>query len=103
MRVEQAFEGVARVDRAVAAHRAAGRRVGVDAVAVVFHRRDVVEAVQQRAGIEDGDDAVAGVGAAALHHLAVAGGDAAVLAHAELQPNVGLGPAAMGEEASPRG
>ena len=83
--VDQAFEGVAHVDRAVPAHGAAGRQIGVDAVAVVFDRGNVVDAVQQRAGIENGDDAVAGIGAAALHHLAFAGGHAPVFVHAELR------------------
>ena len=96
--VEQAFEGVAHVDRAVAAHGAAGRQIGVDAIAVVFDRGNIVDALQQRAGIENGDDAVAGISAAALHHLAFAGGDPPVSAHAELEPDVGLRPRAVGEE-----
>ena len=96
--VDQAFEGMARVDRAVPAHGAAGRQIGVDPVAVVLDRGNIVEALQQRAGIENGDDAVAGIGAAALHHLAFAGGDAPVLLHAELELDIGLRTRAMGDE-----
>ncbi len=44
------------------------------------------------------DDAVAGVGTAALHHLALAGGDAAVAPHADLERDVGLRARAMGEK-----
>ena len=96
--VEQTFERVPRVDRAVAAHGATGRQIGVDAVAVVFHRRYIVEALQQRAGIENGDDAVTGISAAALHHLAFAGGHAPIFVHAELQPDIGLRTGAVGDE-----
>ena len=96
--VDQTFEGVPHVDRAVPAHGAAGRQIGVDPVAVVFDRGNIVDALQQRAGIENGDDAVAGVSAAALHHLAFAGGHAPILAHAELQPDIGLRTGAMGDE-----
>ena len=96
--VEQRLEGVPRIDRAVAAHRAAGRQVGVDAKAPVAHRADAVQRVQQRAGVEDRHQAVAAVGAAALHDLAIDGGDLAAALHADLQPDVGGRPAAVGEE-----
>ena len=96
--VHQAFEGMAGVDRAVPAHGAAGRQIGIDPVAVVAQRRNIVDALQQGAGIKDGDDAVAGIGAAALHHLAGAGGDAAVALHAQPDLDVGLRPRPMGEE-----
>ena len=99
IRSSSALEGVATFDRAVAAHGAARRQVGIDAIAVELDRRNVVDALQQRAGIEDGDDAVAGIGAAALHHLAGAGGDPPVATHAELEQDVGLRAAAVGEEA----
>jgi hypothetical protein len=46
-RVEQGLEAEADIHRAVAAHRAAGRRVGIHAVAVVLDRGYVVEAVEQ--------------------------------------------------------
>jgi hypothetical protein len=75
-----------------------GGSVGIDAVAVVLDRRHVVEAVEQRAGVEDGDQAVAAIGAAALHHLGFAGGDAAVALQAELDADLAFRPAAMGEE-----
>ena len=96
--VHQRLKGGARIDGAVAALGAAGRSVGVDAPAIMLDRRNVVDAVQQRAGIEDGDDAVARVGAAALHGLQVAGGQLAVPGHAELDGDLGLGPTAMGEK-----
>src|SRR5665811_356239 len=51
--VEQIFEGMARVDRTVPAHGAAGRQIGVDPVTVVLDRGNIVEALQQRAGIEN--------------------------------------------------
>ena len=96
--VEQALEGEAHVDRAVAAEGAAGRRVGEHALADVFDVVQVVDGVQHRAGIEDRDHAVAGMRAAALDAFAFDRGDAAVLAHADLQADVGLRPAAMGDE-----
>ena len=52
----------------------------------------------QRAGIEDGDDAVARIGAAALVLLHLHGGDAAVFRHAHLHADVAFGAAAMGDE-----
>ena len=88
--VEQALEGEAHVDRAVAAERAAGRRVGQHALADILDVVQVVDGIEHRAGIEDGDDAVAGVGAAALDAFAFDRGDLAVLAQAELQADVGL-------------
>ena len=54
--------------------------------------------MQQRTGIQDRDQAVAGVGAAALHHLGVDGGDRAVLLHTDLEPNPARRPAPVGEE-----
>jgi hypothetical protein len=96
--IEQRLEGKADIDRAVAAHGAAGRRVGIDAVAVVLDRRNVVEPVEQRARVEDGDQAVAAVGAASLHHLGLAGGQAAFAGHAQLHADMAFRPAAMGEE-----
>ena len=38
------------------------------------------------------------MGAAALNALAFDAGDAAILAHADLEPDVGFRPAAMGDE-----
>ena len=96
--VEQALEGEADIDGAVAAERAARRRVGQHALAEIFHVVEIVDRVQHRAGIEDGDDAVARMGAAALDAFAFDAGDAAVLAHADLELDVGLRPAAMGDE-----
>src|SRR5450759_4582740 len=51
--VEQIFEGMARIDRTVPAHGATGRQIGVDAVTVVLDRGNIVEALQQRSGIEN--------------------------------------------------
>ena len=96
--VHQVLEGEAHVDRAVAAHGAAGRRVGEHAVAVVAHRVQVVDGIEHGAGIEDGDDAVAGIGPAPLHHLAVDGDDLAGLVHADFQARVGFGPAPVRDE-----
>ena len=96
--VEQALEGEADVDRAVAAEGAAGRRVGERAPADVLDVVQVVDGVEHRAGIEDRHHAVARMGAAALVAFALDRGDAAVAAQTELEPDVGLGPAAMGDE-----
>src|SRR5271165_7449153 len=96
--IEHAFESMARIHRAMAAHRSAWRQIGVYAIAIILDRRNVVDALQQRAGVEDRDDAVAGVSAAALHHFALAGRDAAVAQHSELQPDVGLRTRAMSEK-----
>ncbi len=96
--VEQALEGEADVDGAVAAERAARRRVGEHALADIFDVVQVVDGVEHRAGIENRHDAVAGMRAAALVTFALDGGDLAVLAHAELEADVGLRPAAMGDE-----
>src|SRR5260221_2818758 len=93
--VEQALEGEADVDGAVAAERAARRRVGEDALADIFDVVQVVDGVEHRAGIENRHDAVAGMRAAALVAFALDGGDLAVLAHAELEADVGLRSASM--------
>ena len=58
----------------------------------------VVDGVEHRAGIEDGHHAVAGMRAAALVAVAFDRGDAAVLAHADFELDVGFRPAAMGDE-----
>ena len=96
--VEQALECETHIDGAVAAERAAWRRVGQHPLAEIFHVAEVVDRVQHRAGIEDGDDAVAGMRAAALDAFAFDAADAAVLFHADLEPDVGFRPAAMGDE-----
>ena len=96
--VEQALEGEADIDGAVAAERAARRRVGQHPLAEIFDVVEIVDRVQHRAGIEDGHDAVARMGAAALDAFAFDAGDGAVLAHADLELDVGLRPAAMGDE-----
>ncbi len=97
--VEQHFKGMTHIDCAVPAHRAARRQVGVHPIAVIFHRGNIVQTLQQCAGIENSDDAVASVGPAALHDFAFAGGHATVLLHPELQVGRRLRPAAMGQEA----
>ena len=96
--VEQRLEYKARVDRAVAAEGAAGRGVAEHPPADIADILQVVDRVEQRAGIEDRDDAVARMGAAALVVLQFDAGDLAVLGHADLEPQVGLRPAAMGDE-----
>ena len=59
--------------------------------------RDVVDAVHQRPGVEDGDDPVAGIGATGLRGLQRERGDAAVTLEADLHLHRRPGPAA-GEE-----
>ena len=97
--VEQRFERMAHVDRAVAAHRAVRRCVRVDTQAVVPAGRDAVQRVQQCAGIEDRDQSIAGVGAATLHDLAIDRRDRACFRQSDLEPHVGFGAATMREEA----
>ena len=82
----------------MAAEGAAGRRVGERAPADVFHIVQVVDRVKHRAGIEDRHHAVAAMRAAALVAIALDRGDAAILAHADLEPDVGLRSPAMGDE-----
>jgi hypothetical protein len=96
--VHQRLEGVAHIDRAVAAHGTTGGQVGVDAPAVVADVRQVVEPVQERAGIEDRDDPVARIGAAAHDHFGLAGGELSLCRHAERQRDLGLGPAAVRDQ-----
>ena len=96
--VEQALEREAHVDGAVAAERAAGRRVGEHALADIFDVLEVVDGVEHRAGIEDRHHAIAGMRAAALDAFAFDAGDPAVLLQPDLEPDVGLRPAAMGDE-----
>ena len=96
--IDQALESEADIDRAVTAEGAAGRRVGEHSFADVFDVVQIVDRVKHRAGIEDGHHAVAGMRAAALVAVAFDRGDAAVLAHADLELDIGLRPAAMGDE-----
>src|SRR5579862_4729473 len=96
--VEQAFEGEADIDGAVAAERAAWRRVGQHPLAQIFDVVEIVDLFQAEDGIRDSHHAIARMGAAALDAFAFDAGDDAVLAHADLELDVGLRPAAMGDE-----
>ena len=96
--IEQALESEAHIDRAVAAERPARRRVGEHALAEVLDVVQVVDGVQHRARIQDRHHAVARVRAAALDALALHARDLAALRQPDLQADVGLGPAAMGDE-----
>src|SRR5580700_10594144 len=96
--IEQALERETDIDGAMAAKRAARRRVGQDALADIFDVMQVIDGVEHRTGIKNRHDAVARMRAAALDAFTLDGDDAAVLAHAELEPDVGLRPAAMGDE-----
>ena len=96
--VQEGFEGKADIDRAVPAHRAAGWRIGQNAGAVIAHIVECVDGIQERAGIEDGDDAIAAEGAAALHGFAFGGGETPVLCHADLERHLLFGPAPVGDE-----
>ena len=82
----------------MAAKGTAGRRVGQYPDALKARRYDVVEAVDHGAGVQDGYDAIATVGAAALLHSEIHGGDGAVCLHADLHLDLALGAAAMGDE-----
>ena len=58
----------------------------------------MIERVEERARIEDGDDPVAGIGPAALHGLALDAGEAPVAPHPEPEANRLLGTAPVGDE-----
>ena len=96
--VEQGLEREAHVDRAVAPHRPARGGVGEHPAPAVADVLEVVERVEERARVEDGDDPVSGIGAAALHGLALDPGDAAVAPEPELQTHRLLGTPPVGEE-----
>src|ERR1700730_7048144 len=96
--VEETLEGEADIDRAVAAESAAGRRIGEHALADVFDVMQVVDGVEHGPRVEDGDDAIAGMRAAALVAFSFHRGDASIPAQAELEPDVGFRPAAMRDE-----
>ena len=96
--VEQRLDREAHVHRSVAAHRAARRQVGVDPVTAIAHSAHLVERVQQGAGVQDGDQAIAAVGSAALGHFRIQRRDRAAALQSDLEPDLGVGPAAMGEK-----
>src|SRR6185312_15801490 len=93
-----ALEGVARLSRAVAALGATGGLVGVEPHAIELVARNLVGHGQQRAGIVDRGEAIAGVGAAVEEGLQVDGGNRAILLDAGFQNHLdGVAPA-MAEE-----
>jgi hypothetical protein len=96
--IQQAFEGEANINSAVAAKGAAWRRVGQHALPDIFDIVQIIDRIQHRAGIKDSDDAVARMRTTTLDAFALDSGDAPVLAHPELEPDIGLRPAAMGDE-----
>ena len=59
---------------------------------------DVVDRVEERARVEDGDDPVSRVGPAALHALALDAGDAPVAPESDPEPHRLLGATAVGDE-----
>ena len=79
-------------------HRPARGGVGEHPAPAVADVLEVVERVEERARVEDGDDPVSGIGAAALHGLALDPGDAAVAPEPELQTHRLLGTPPVGEE-----
>src|SRR5262249_44934401 len=95
---EEALEGKTNINGAVATEGAAGRRIGEHALADVFHVMKIVDGVEHRPRIEDRHHAIAGVRAAALIALAFDRGYLSILAYAELEADVGLRPAAVGDE-----
>ena len=96
--VEHGLEGMAHVDRTMTAHGAVRWCVGIDAQTVVAAGRQLVHRVQQGAGVQNRHQAVAGVGPAALHHLAVNRLDDTAAGQANLQTHVGFGPAPVRDE-----
>ena len=97
--VEHGLEGVTHIDRTVAAHGPVRRRVGVQPDTEVAARRQVVHGMQQRPGIENRDQAIAGISTAALHHLAIHCGDGAAAGQADSEPHIGLRAPAVRDEA----
>ena len=82
----------------MAAEGTAGRRVGEHPLADIPDTLQVIDRIEHGAGIEDGDDAIAAVSAAALMAGAFDSVDAPVGHHADLQRNVRLRAAAVGNE-----
>ena len=82
----------------MAPERARRRHVGQHPESLVLDVLQVVDREQHRAVVEDRHDAVAGIAAGAVHRLALDGGDPAVPGHAELQLDLGLLAAAVGDE-----
>src|SRR6185295_9135214 len=85
-------------DGAVAAERAARRRVGEHALADIFDVLEIVDRVQHRPRIEDRHHAIARMRAAALDALAFDAGYLAVLLQPDLEPDIGFRASAMGDE-----
>src|ERR1700674_2996152 len=96
--VQLRFEGESYIHGAVAAHRSANRLVGQDAVAVILNVGDVVQRAQQRAGIENGYDAIGAIGSAILHDSCLDGGDAAVVGDSSLEIDNRAGASAVRPE-----
>ncbi len=96
--VHQHLGGEARVDPAVAAHRAAHRLVGVQAAAAEAEVGHRVRSLQQHAVVVGGDHPEAAVGAAIDQDVAGQRGDAARRVEAELHRQLGRVAAVVAEE-----
>src|SRR6476659_7311589 len=82
----------------MSAHGAARREIGINAITIVLDRGNVIEAMEQRAGVQNCNDAVTGVGTASLHDFAFACGCAPISFHPEFQPDTGLRAGAVSDE-----
>ena len=96
--VHHALEGEAHVHGAMTAHGAVGRGVGEHAQAMVADIGNMIDGVEQRARVEDGDDAVASIGPAPLHHLRRDRLNAAIPRDPHLELGPGGRPAAVGQK-----
>src|SRR2546425_5333447 len=96
--VEDGLEGETHVDRAVAAHSAAGGLVRQHAVAVKLQIVNVVDRAEKRPGIKNGDGTIAAVRAAVLHDARSYRRNFAFSGQSDLEIDDRDGPAAVGIE-----
>ena len=88
--VKQSLKGKADSDGTVTTHGPTAGIVGEHPPALIFDVADIVKSMQQGAGIEDGDGAIAAVRTAALHHLRLHRGDTAIVLHPHLDGDIGF-------------
>ena len=96
--VQQSLEGKADIDGTVTPHGPAAGIVGEYPPAFILDVGNIVKGMQQRAGIEDGDGAIAAIRATTLQYLRLHSGDAAVAFHPHPDGDIGLGAPFVGEK-----
>src|SRR5437899_1414025 len=96
--VQHGLEGETHVDRAVAAHGAAGGLVRQHAVAVKLQIANVVDRAEKRSGIQNGDGTIAAVRAAVLYDPRSHRRNLAFSGQSDFEIDKRDGPAAVGIE-----